>query len=374
MNESLKITDTDLQSAHILIIDDEASNIKLLEKILHVSGYNHTLSVQDPRQAIAAHQKHQSDLILLDINMPYIDGYGVMKQLQALEEKNPAPILILTAQHTQDFQLRALDSGARDYITKPFNVHELLSRVRNLLQAHYAQKFVDAQNEILDQKVKERTAELELAHQEINSSRLQIIHRLGRAAEYRDNETGLHIIRMSKIAALIYQAIGKEAAACELLLNAAPMHDIGKIGIPDHILLKKGSFTPPEWEIMKGHVQIGADILSGDDSDLLQMAHEIALSHHEKWDGSGYPKALQGKDIPLVGRVTALADVFDALTSARPYKKAWSVEEAVDYINEQNGTHFDPALVDVFMNLLPEIIAIREQHAEPEASETAITT
>jgi putative two-component system response regulator len=220
-----------------------------------------------------------------------------------------------------------------------------------------AHKYMRHQNEILEQKVIERT-------KVIHHTRLQVVRCLGRAAEFRDEETGLHIIRMSKIAVVIAKAAGFDDEQCDLLLNAAPMHDIGKIGIPDDILLKPGKFEPEEWKIMQTHAQIGADILSGDDSDLMMMAQEIAISHHEKWNGQGYPNGLKEENIPLVGRIIALADIFDALTSKRPYKEAWSVEKSVNYIKEESGEHFDPRLVELFMQELPEIIEIKEKYAE----------
>jgi putative two-component system response regulator len=211
--------------------------------------------------------------------------------------------------------------------------------------------------------VRERTSEL-------NHTRLEIVRRLGRAAEYRDNETGFHIIRISKVVALLGKSCGMNEYQCDLLLNAAPMHDIGKIGIPDKILLKPGKFNPEEWEIMKTHARIGAEILKGEDSnsELLSLASEIALTHHEKWDGSGYPNALSGEQIPLAGRITALADVFDALTSDRPYKHAWSVEAAVDYIQSQAGSHFDPGLVDNFLSLMPQIQQISDEYSDLAAN------
>ena len=349
----------DAINASILIVDDEPANVLLLNKILETKGYHNIISTYDPTQALPLYLEHKSDLILLDINMPKMDGYEVMKQFcEELDNVLP-PILVLTAQHTQEFRQRALDNGALDYVTKPFNANELLSRAHNLLSVEMANKYIRLQNEILEQKVNERT-------QELHDTRLQVVRRLGLAAEYRDNETGLHIIRMSKIAVVIAKEAGMNDEECDLLLNAAPMHDIGKIGIADEILLKPDKFEPEEWRIMQTHAQIGADILSGDDSELMMMAHNIALTHHEKWNGKGYPNALVGEDIPLVGRVTAIADVFDALTSVRPYKKAWKIEDAVNLIKEESGEHFDPHLVSCLLKKLDEIISIKEKHAEPK--------
>lgn len=356
----------ELSSACILVVDDEPANIKLLERMLAARHFSSVLSTRDPRQVLALVRNHDVDLILLDINMPHMDGYEVMEQLQSEIAESLPPILVLTAQHARDFRQRALDNGARDYVTKPFDPDELFSRVKNLLEVHHANKYMSRQNALLDERVQQRTIELELARQQLHDSRLQIVRRLGRAAEYRDNETGLHIIRMSKMAALIGGRACMSAEECDLLLNAAPMHDIGKLGIPDQILLKPGKLEPEEWAIMKTHAQIGADILSGDDSPLLDMARVIALTHHEKWDGSGYPNGLKGEAIPLVGRITALADVFDALTSVRPYKKAWSIESAVSLIKEQSGKHFDPTLVEYFLASLDALVEIKEVHAEPE--------
>ncbi len=347
-------------NANLLIVDDEPTNIKLLEKMLQLDGFRLITSVQDPRKVASLCNESKFDLILLDLNMPHMDGFEVMADLQQrFGPANLPPILVLTAQHDQTYRLRALRCGARDYLTKPFDRDELMARVRNLIEVHYYQKNIRQQNAILEDKVRERT-------QEIYNTRLQIVQRLGRAAEYRDNETGLHIIRMSEMSALLGRAAGMDTTHTEILLNASPMHDIGKIGIPDHILLKPGKFEPVEWEVMKTHTTIGADILSGDDSDILLMAREIALTHHEKWDGSGYPYGLSQEAIPLVGRIVALADVFDALTSTRPYKKAWTTEASVEYIQANSGKHFDPDLVKTFMEILPAITAIKTRYAEPD--------
>ncbi len=359
MDKISKDLNTDSRKASILIVDDERANVVLLKKILASRGYSNVVGTQDPEKAFALYQEHNSDLILLDINMPVLDGYAVMEQFKKLTEKSLPPILILTAQHTQSFRQRALDSGAIDYVTKPFDALELLSRVHNLLEVQMAHKYMRYQNEILEQKVQERT-------REIHETQLQIVRRLGRAAEYRDEETGLHIIRMSKIAVVIARAAGMDSEQCNLLLNAAPMHDIGKIGIPDKILLKPGKLEADEWKIMQTHAQIGADILSGNNSTLMLMAHDIAITHHEKWNGGGYPNNLKGENIPLVGRITALADVFDALTSTRPYKKAWSVEDAVKLITQESGQHFEPKLVDCMLNNIEEIVRIKDEYAEPD--------
>ncbi len=337
----------------IMLVDDEPSNLKLLENMLKGSGYSNLVAVQDSRTVVELHQRERMDLILLDLNMPYLDGYEVIARLKALNDPLLPPIVVLTAQTGQQFLLRALECGARDYITKPFNMGELLARVRTMLEMHSAHHLLFDQKETLERMVRERTAEL-------METRLQIVQKLGRASEYRDNETGKHILRVSQIATLIAKYLGWDETECEILLHATPMHDVGKIGIPDHVLLKPGKLDPEEWELMKAHTTIGAHILDGADSEPLLLAREIALSHHEKWDGSGYPHGLSGKDIHLGGRIVALADVFDALTSERPYKKAWTVEAATELIRENKGQHFDPELVDIFEKLLPEIIAIRE--------------
>ncbi|MDR9424384.1 MAG: response regulator [Marinobacter sp.] len=354
------MSDNVSRSACILIVDDEAVNLKLLDRLLSGQGYENLVLIQDPREVVAAYQAHQPDLILLDINMPHINGYEVMEQLIRLEDPLLPPIVILTAQRTKEYLLKALDAGARDFISKPFDRNELLMRVRNLLDAQLAHRILHNNKDVLEQQVRERTEEL-------HRTRLQVVQRLGMAAEYRDEETGCHILRMSHICALLAKKIGWSEADCDLILNASPMHDIGKIGIPDAILLKPGKLEAHEWEVMKSHASIGAKLLGGEeDSDLIKMAQEIALTHHEKWDGSGYPQGIAGESIPQSGRIAALADVFDALTSERPYKKAWTVESAVELIKENSGKHFDPALVEVFLNELPRIVTIKEKFVEQE--------
>jgi putative two-component system response regulator len=348
-----------LLHARILLVDDEPANLKLLDKMLAAQGYTRLVLIDDPRDVIARYREERTDLILLDINMPHLDGFQVLEQLRGLNDPLLPPVVILTAQHGKEFLLRALAGGARDFVTKPFDRLELLMRVRNLLEAHLAHRLVHDQGKVLEEMVAQRTAEL-------HRTRLQVVQRLGMAAEYRDEETGSHILRMSHTCALLAREIGWNEAECDLILNASPMHDIGKIGIPDAILLKPGRFDPEEWQIMQTHAEIGARLLEGDESGLMRMAREIALTHHEKWDGSGYPQGLSGQAIPMAGRIAALADVFDALTSARPYKTAWTVEAAVDYMRGQSGAHFDPQLVQVFLQQLPAILEIRERFAEPK--------
>lgn len=353
----------DLYNCSILIVDDEPANLKLLERMLSTAGYTKIISTPDPRQVSQLYQEHQCDLVMLDLRMPHMSGFEVLAELKRVSAEPPL-VVVLTAQTTQDYRLRALTEGARDFIGKPFDRSELLARVANMLEMHLLQKQVRVQNQVLEERVRERTAEL-------YNTRLEIVRRLGRAAEYRDNETGMHIIRMSKISALLGQRHGMSREQCEILLNASPMHDIGKIGIPDYILLKPGKLDPAEWAIMKTHAQIGADILAGHDSELLDMARVIALTHHEKWDGTGYPQGLAGEAIPLVGRIVALADVFDALTSVRPYKQAWGIKDAVAYIKDNSARHFDPKLAEIFMQHIEEIVGISRRYADVEETVSA---
>lgn len=346
------------KNASILIVDDESANCLLLEKILGCEGYSNLVSVQDSRDVIDIYKTRRADLILLDLNMPYMDGYQVIKALQDLNDPLLPPIIVLTAQHSKEHLHHALKLGGRDFITKPFDRVELLMRVRNLLAAQLAHCMLYEQKAVLVEMVEERTKEL-------HSSRLDVVQRLGMAAEYRDEETGNHILRMSHICALLARSMGWSESKCDLILNASPMHDIGKIGIPDAILLKPGKLDPAEWEIMKSHVTIGAKLLeSNNESELLNMARDIALTHHEKWDGSGYPNGLIGEQIPQAGRIAAIADVFDALTSERPYKKAWDVEDANDLIRQNSGKHFDPQIVEVFFKELPNILNIRDRYSD----------
>nr|WP_242445657.1 HD domain-containing phosphohydrolase [Chromatium okenii] len=352
--------------ARILVVDDERSNLILVDRLLRAEGYSNLVLIDDAREVMAAYLEMPTDLILLDIRMPYLNGFKVIEQITARNDPLAPPILVLTAENSRDYMLRALQAGARDFISKPFDRAEVVARVRNMLEVQLAMRMTYDQKDLLEQVVYERTREI----RDTVASGAAV----GRAAEYRDNETGRHILRMSHMSALLAaQCPGWTEDDAEVLLHASPMHDIGKIGIPDAILLKPGKLTPEEWKIMQTHTTIGGDILSGDKSDLLRMAREIALSHHEKWDGSGYPLGLAGEAIPLTGRIVALADVFDALTSQRPYKNAWSIEDTLQLIRSEAGGHFDPQLVVLFLELIPEVLAIRDRYAEVELlTETAM--
>ncbi|MFQ5708927.1 MAG: HD-GYP domain-containing protein [bacterium] len=352
----------DIDRAKILIVDDFKDNVSLLERMLHRAGYFDIRSTTDSRNTASLYHDFKPDLLLLDLDMPYLDGFQVMEQLQEIEKDSYLPILVLTADSSQTSRLKALKSGAKDFLSKPLDKVEVLTRIRNMLEVRLLHNQLRDQNKILEDKVRERTKEL-------HRTRLEVIRRLGRAAEYRDSDTGLHIIRMSLFAERLARALGLSARECELLLNASPMHDIGKIGIPDIILLKTGKLDPEEWQIMKQHTQIGAEILSGSDTSLMQMARHIALTHHERWDGSGYPNALKCEEIHLHGRIAALCDVFDALTSSRPYKRAWTVDEAIAKIADESGKHFDPFLVENFLSILPQIIEIKEHYNSNSARE-----
>lgn len=355
--------DARIQDAGILIVDDERANVRLLERMLKAAGYTRIVGTTDPRQVIRLFQEQELDIVMLDLHMPHLDGFEVMAGLRSLStsEDDYTPILVLTAENDPGTRLQALESGAQDFLIKPYDRAEVLTRVHNMLQVRLLHKRVRDQNALLEAKVRERTHELE-------DTRLEIIHRLGRAAEYRDNETGLHIVRMSLYAQVIAKYQGYSTRDAELIMNAAPMHDIGKIGIPDHILLKPGKLTPQEWQMMQTHTTIGAEILSGHDSELLCMAAEIALTHHERWDGGGYPNGLAGKSIPHAGRIVAVADVFDALLSKRPYKPAWPLERAIEEIQGMAGRNFEPAVVESFMASIPELLDIQARYLDPVAA------
>lgn len=348
----------EIKAAPIFVVDDEPVNLKLIERMLKNEGFSNIFSIQDPKDVAPMYMENRPDLILLDINMPGLDGFGVLDSLKQQSKGKLPPIVFLTAQSAAEFRVKAFENGVLDFISKPFNRLELLSRAKNLLVLEHAHQELTRKKDSLEDMVKIRTEEL-------RKTQLQVVQKLGRAAEYRDNETGGHILRMSNISALLAESLGFTDEYVQNLLHASPMHDVGKIAIPDKILLKPGKFTPEEWEIMKTHTSMGYEILYSEDSRLLTMASEIALSHHEKWNGTGYPEALAGENIPISCRIVAVADVFDALVSTRPYKKAWPLLEAQNFMNTQTSIHFDPQVMDIFNRRLDDIVSIREKFKDP---------
>ena len=337
--------DTTLTAARILIVDDQPSNVLLLEGILQEEDYSAYRSITDSRQVLLVFLEYRPDLILLDLQMPYLDGFEVMKQLRAqIPPEAFLPILVLTADVTPEPKRQALAGGAMDFLTKPFDATEVILRIRNLLQTRALHLQLQNQNQLLEQRVRERTADLEETQNEI-------LERLALAAEYRDDDTGEHTKRVGQMAAQIGQALGLPEAEVELIGRASLLHDVGKIAIPDSILLKPGKLSPEEFSHMKTHTTLGAKMLSGGRFALLQRAEEIARTHHERWDGTGY-LGLHGDTIPVAGRIVAVADVFDALTNERPYKQAWPYKEAIEEIQRQSGRQFDPRVVDAFLEVV----------------------
>ena len=349
--------DAKFTEAKILIVDDEPGNIHVLERMLNSAGYRNIISTTDGRSTSDLYRSIHPDLILLDIRMPGFNGFDVMDALKEIETEDYLPILVLTAQLDTATRLKAIKAGARDFVNKPFIMEEMLARINNLLEVRMLHNTLHEDKRSLENKVVESSEEL-------RQYQVEIIHRLARAAEYRDNETGMHVIRISKLCERLARGMGLSDHECHLIHHASPMHDIGKIGIPDQILLKSGKLSTKEWSIMKTHTDIGALILSGSESEFLQMAEIIAGSHHERWDGKGYPRGLKGEEIPLVSRIVTVCDVFDALTSDRPYKQAWSIENTVAEMEEQNGKLFDPNVLATFMDLLPEMIEIVQQFSD----------
>ena len=332
--------------ARILIVDDEPSNVEMLQRLLERSGFGRIECTTDPREAAGLYVKYRPDLILLDLHMPGMDGLAVMDQLNEIAEASYLPILMLTGDMTPTARQEALSRGAKDFVSKPFHADEVLLRIRTLLETRFLYFQVQSQNQILEAKVRERTRELEAAQ-------IEIIERLARAAEFRDDNTGQHTERVGQMAALLARQLGLPDPQVSLIRRAAPLHDVGKIGIPDAVLLKLGKLTLEEFELVKTHTTIGARILSGSRFGVLRLAEEIAFSHHERWDGDGYVGIRQDQ-IPLAGRIVAVADVFDALTQKRPYKAAWPIAEAIAEIERQRSRQFDPEIVDAFLRVIEQ--------------------
>lgn len=324
------------KKAKILIVDDEPVNLRVLKKILN--EIYQLYFAKSGMDALDIVEKEKPDLILLDVMMPKMTGFDVCKILKSDIATKKIPVIFVTALNDSVDEAHGFECGAVDYIAKPFSAAVVKARIKTHLSL--------------------------VQSDELRRTRLQVIQRLGRASEYKDNETGMHILRMSHYSKIIALEYGFSTESAENLFNAAPMHDIGKIGIPDHIMLKPGKLTKEEFDIMKKHPEIGVEILGDSDSDLLELAKVVSLTHHEKWDGSGYPKGLKGEDIPIAGRIVAIADVFDALTSKRPYKEPWTVEATLAYMHEQKEKHFDPALIDALDRCIDEILSIKEMYID----------
>jgi putative two-component system response regulator len=315
----------------LLLVDDEPTNLQVLRHVLQ-DDYR-LLFATDGARALEIAQQQKPQLILLDVMMPGMDGYAVCAALKAGRDTAGIPVIFVTALTDTAEETRGFDAGAVDYITKPISAPVVRARVRTHLSL--------------------------VRTEELRETRLQIVQRLGRAAEFKDNETGMHVIRMSHFAQVLALALGYSAAWADDLLNAAPMHDVGKIGIPDAILRKPGKLTAEEWDVMRRHPEIGADIIGEHPAGVLRLARTVALFHHEKWDGSGYPHGLAGEAIPVEARIVALADVFDALTARRPYKAPWPIDATVAHLQAQAGLHFDPAMVEVFIAQMPALLDIQ---------------
>ncbi len=343
---SMVLKTEQIHQGRILLIDDEEDNLRVLDQLLRASGFRAVVSTQDPRESLDLFRAFDPDLIVLDLRMPYLDGFQVMAGLAPyISQSTYLPILVLTADENPATRKKALGKGAKDFLVKPFEAGEVLLRIKNLLETRFLHLELQGHNETLEQKVRERTRELAEAQ-------IEILRRLAVAAEYRDDITGEHAERVGLMSALLAQELGLDRDEVKLIRQAAPLHDVGKIGIPDSILMKPGPLTREEFEVMKGHTQIGARILSGSQYSLLEVARIIADSHHERWDGDGYTPGLKGEAIPLVGRIVAVADVFDSLTHKRPYKGAFPKEVAVERVRSERGEHFDPRVVDAFEALL----------------------
>lgn len=362
----------------ILIVDDEPANVRLLERILQREGFTDIASTNDPRTFLALYAAKKPDILLLDLHMPGMDGFGVMEQLKGrIAASEFVPILVLTADITPQARQRALTAGAKDFLTKPVDPTEVVLRIKNLLQTRYLYQQLQNQNENLEQKVYERTRELEQAQ-------IEILERLARAAEYRDDETGHHAQRVGHTSAVLAHEMGLPDETVVLMRRAAPLHDVGKIGIPDSILLKPGKLTEEEFAEMKKHTSIGAGILAGSRFPVLQMAEEIALYHHENFDGSGYMN-MEADLIPLPAQIVHAADVFDALTHERPYKDAWPVDKALTEIRELDGRFFDSTVVQAVFAIHergrleiqgapPPVASIFKQQPDDDLEELAIRT
>ena len=334
---------TRFANSRILLIDDHPDLLELMERTLAAEGYENVIGTTDPTSVVDLYRAYRPDIVLLDLHMPTMNGLDVMAAMRAAFPADHVPIVILTGDQTPEVKLRALSGGARDFLTKPLDKTEVRLRIANLLETRHLYKELRRQNELLEMKVEARTRDLERA-------KLEILQRLALASEFRDDATGEHTQRVGRLCALMAEELGLPDSQVEAIRAAAPLHDIGKIGIPDDILLKQGQLNAHEWEIMKRHTVTGARMLSNSVSRTLRLGEKLALTHHERWDGMGY-QGMAGEEIPLSGRLVAVADAFDAMTHARPYKEARTVEQATAEIESERNRQFDSRVVDAFLNV-----------------------
>ncbi|UCH27253.1 MAG: response regulator [Trueperaceae bacterium] len=329
----------------VLVVDDDEANLVLLERYLRDFGFNRIVTMQDPREVVEVYCKERPDLLLIDYRMPHLDGLALLQSLQEHIAKDEyVPVVMLSVDQRPEIRMKALASGAKDFLKKPLDAAEARLRIQNLLETRDLHRRLEQQKVLLEKMVSERTEKLEHAQ-------IEMAIRLARAAEYRDDDTGEHIWRVARLSALVAEEMGLPEAKVELILRASRLHDVGKIAIPDGILLKSGNLTPEEFELVKTHTTVGAHLLSGGHSSLIKMAETIALTHHERWDGKGYPHGLKAEEIPIESRILAVADSFDALTQDRHHRMAFSTTEAVEEIERQRGQQFDPEVVDAFLAL-----------------------
>jgi two-component system response regulator RpfG len=350
------------KNRHVLIIDDQSTGRAILEQIIQKIAANIIVhAFETPHEALVWLDSNDADLIVTDYRMPEMNGVQFIHQVRHKEQHQNVPIMMITVVSEKEVRHEALEAGATAFLARPIDQIECRTSCRNLLQMHEQQLIIQDRADWLARQV-------EIATAQIIAREKETIIRLAKAGEYRDEGTGNHVVRMAKYARKIAEATGKFTEdECDVLEYAAPMHDIGKIGIPDNVLLKPGKLDADEWTVMQQHVTIGHSILSNSQSNFMQVGAIIALNHHERFDGKGYPNGLQGDDIPFIARVVSVADVYDALISARPYKEAWPTEKAISYIKEQSGSHFDPVCVDAFIECLDAIKQIQLDYAdEPE--------
>lgn len=364
---------TSIRSAGaILVVDDEPGMRRILTKVLHREGYD-VYTAENGQAALLILDRYEIDTVLLDVRMPTMDGLETCRLIRANPRTTLTPVVFLSAADDRMCRREAREAGANDFLTKPFDEVELRARVRSSIHSKRYQDRLFEERRALQAEVDGRTKALaeatfalERVRSELERAHHETLLRLTRAAEFRDDETAAHLQRMSHYCGLLAHKRGLSPYEAELILVASPMHDVGKIGIPDRILLKEGRLTRDEYDLMKQHAEIGFHILSGSDSELLRRAASIARNHHEKWDGSGYPQGLTQEDIPIEGRIAAVADVFDALTSARPYKPAWSLADAIELLQAGRGKHFDPELIDLFLGALDEVLDIRDRFQDQD--------